>query len=86
MQAGSQENEDNFKRTNMKELWGAAKLEAELAAAKEDLRGVEKNIRKILGRDAPDGENGVVQQNNRYDLCLVFLCLNLTYHRLRCVL
>lgn len=46
-------------------LWGADKLEAELAAAKDDLRGLEKNIRKILGRDAPDGENGLAQQNNR---------------------
>ncbi|XP_011502608.1 PREDICTED: pinin [Ceratosolen solmsi marchali] len=49
----------------MKELWGAEKLEAELEAAKDDLRGLEKNIRKILGRDVPEGENGAVQTANR---------------------
>jgi hypothetical protein len=49
----------------MKELWGAEKLEAELEAAKDDLRGLEKNIRKILGRDVPEGENGAAQAANR---------------------
>ncbi|XP_014212452.1 pinin [Copidosoma floridanum] len=44
----------------MREIWGAEKLEAELEAAKDGLRGLEKNIRKILGRDVPDGENGAV--------------------------
>ncbi|KAJ8670435.1 hypothetical protein QAD02_001694 [Eretmocerus hayati] len=50
----------------MRELWGADKLEAQLAAAKDDLRGLEKNIRKILGRDSqPDGENGSFQNQKQ---------------------
>lgn len=50
----------------MKEAWVAEKLEAELEAAKDDLRGLEKNIRKILGRDVPEGENGAAPTPVRF--------------------
>lgn len=50
----------------MREVWAAEKLEAELEAARDGLRGLDRNIRKILGRDLPDGENGSVQPPSRF--------------------
>lgn len=43
------------------EAWGAERLEAQLEAARDGLRGLDRSIRKILGRDLPDGENGPLQ-------------------------
>lgn len=43
------------------EPWGADQLEAQLEAARDGLRGLDRSIRKILGRDLPDGENGPLQ-------------------------
>lgn len=43
------------------ETWGAERLEAQLEAARDGLRGLDRSIRKILGRDLPDGENGPLQ-------------------------
>lgn len=44
---------------------GADKLEAELQAARDGLRELDRDIRKILGRDLPDTENGMNQQSVR---------------------
>ncbi|KAL7298354.1 hypothetical protein TKK_0008697 [Trichogramma kaykai] len=52
----------------MKESWGADNLEAQLEAARDGLRGLEKNIRKILGRDVAEGENGTVPATARLNL------------------
>lgn len=43
------------------ETWGAEKLEAQLETARDGLRSLERNIRKIMGRDLPDGESGPLQ-------------------------
>ncbi|XP_050463176.1 pinin [Cataglyphis hispanica] len=43
------------------EIWGAERLEAQLEAARDGLRGLDRSIRKILGRDLPDGESGSLQ-------------------------
>ncbi|KAL6422265.1 hypothetical protein ACFW04_010554 [Cataglyphis niger] len=43
------------------EIWGAERLEAQLEAARDGLRGLDRSIRKILGRDLPDGEGGSLQ-------------------------
>lgn len=43
------------------EIWGAERLEAQLEAARDGLRGLDRSIRKILGRDLPDGESGPLQ-------------------------
>lgn len=44
-------------KLDIRESWGAEKLEAELEAARDSLRCLDRNIQKILGRDPPDGEN-----------------------------
>lgn len=54
-----------MRRLDSKENWGADKLEAELQAARDGLRELERDIRKILGRDLPDTENGLNQQSVR---------------------
>lgn len=54
-----------MRRLDSKETWGAERLEAELEAARDGLRGLDRDIRKILGRDLPDGENGPVQSSQR---------------------
>ena len=43
------------------EAWGAERLESLLESARDGLRGLDRSIRKILGRDLPDGENGPLQ-------------------------
>ncbi|XP_070156091.1 pinin [Polyergus mexicanus] len=43
------------------EIWGAERLEAQLEAARDGLRGLDRSIRKILGRDLPDGESSSLQ-------------------------
>lgn len=43
------------------EIWGAERLEAQLEAARDGLRGLDRSIRKILGRDLPDSESGPLQ-------------------------
>ncbi|XP_015592532.1 pinin [Cephus cinctus] len=48
-----------MRKLDAKEPWGAERLEAELEAARDGLRGLDRNIRKILGRDVPDGENTI---------------------------
>ncbi|XP_012280202.1 pinin [Orussus abietinus] len=48
-----------MRKLDSKEPWGAERLEAELEAARDGLRGLDRNIRKILGRDLPDGENQI---------------------------
>lgn len=53
--------------------WGADRIEAELEAARDGLRGLDRNIRKILGRDLPDTENGGQQQSPRY-YSVCFIC------------
>nr|XP_033325433.1 pinin isoform X2 [Megalopta genalis] len=50
-----------MRKLDAQEAWGADKLEAQLEAARDGLRGLDRNIRKILGRDLPDGENGPIQ-------------------------
>ncbi|XP_057340814.1 pinin [Microplitis mediator] len=54
-----------MRRLDSKENWGADKLEAELQAARDGLRELDRDIRKILGRDLPDTENGLNQQSVR---------------------
>ena len=44
----------------MSVAWDADELKAQLDAARGNLRGLEKDIRKILGRDVAEGENGTV--------------------------
>lgn len=48
------------------EIWGAERLEAQLEAARDGLRGLDRSIRKILGRDLPDGESGPLQPSRLY--------------------
>lgn len=55
-----------MRRLDAKETWGAERLEAELEVARDGLRGLDRDIRKILGRDLPDGENGSAQPPPRY--------------------
>ncbi|XP_053979126.1 pinin [Hylaeus anthracinus] len=50
-----------MRKLDPQEAWGADRLEAQLEAARDGLRGLDRSIRKILGRDLPDGENGPVQ-------------------------
>ncbi|XP_076662392.1 desmosome associated protein-like protein pinnin isoform X1 [Halictus rubicundus] len=50
-----------MRKLDAQEAWGADKLEAQLEAARDGLRGLDRSIRKILGRDLPDGENGPIQ-------------------------
>lgn len=57
-----------MRRLDSQETWVAEKLEAQLEAARDDLRGLDRSIRKILGRDLPDGENASVP--SRLDLFL----------------
>ncbi|XP_015190642.1 PREDICTED: pinin isoform X1 [Polistes dominula] len=47
-----------MRKLDLQESWGADRLEAELEAARDGLKGLDRSIRKILGRDLPDGENG----------------------------
>lgn len=54
-----------MRRLDNKEGWGAERLEAELEAARDGLRGLDRDIRKILGRDLPDSENGALQPSSR---------------------
>lgn len=54
-----------MRKLDAREPWGADKLEAELEAARDNLRGLDRNIRKILGRDLPDGETGSLQPSPR---------------------
>uniref|UniRef100_A0A0C9S1Z0 PNN_1 protein n=1 Tax=Fopius arisanus TaxID=64838 RepID=A0A0C9S1Z0_9HYME len=53
-----------MRRLDSKE-YGSERLEAELEAARDGLRCLDKDIRKILGRDLPDGENAPVQLSSR---------------------
>ncbi|XP_046736555.1 pinin [Diprion similis] len=46
-----------MRKLETRESWGAEKLEAQLEAARDNLRGLDRSIQKILGRDPPDGEN-----------------------------
>lgn len=50
-----------MRKLDSQEPWGADRLEAQLEAARDGLRGLDRSIRKILGRDLPDGENGPLQ-------------------------
>lgn len=50
-----------MRKLDCQEQWGADRLEAQLEAARDGLRGLDRNIRKILGRDLPDGESGPLQ-------------------------
>ncbi|XP_012149097.1 desmosome associated protein-like protein pinnin isoform X1 [Megachile rotundata] len=50
-----------MRKLDVQEAWGAERLEAQLEAARDGLRGLDRSIRKILGRDLPDGENGPIQ-------------------------
>ncbi|XP_033188671.1 desmosome associated protein-like protein pinnin [Bombus vancouverensis nearcticus] len=50
-----------MRKLDTQEAWGAESLEAQLEAARDGLRGLDRSIRKILGRDLPDGENGPLQ-------------------------
>lgn len=50
-----------MRKLDPQEAWGAERLEAQLEAARDGLRGLDRSIRKILGRDLPDGENGPIQ-------------------------
>lgn len=50
-----------MRKLDSQELWAAEKLEAQLESARDDLRGLDRSIRKLLGRDLPDGENGPLQ-------------------------
>ncbi|XP_017767404.1 PREDICTED: pinin [Eufriesea mexicana] len=50
-----------MRKLDTQEAWGAERLEAQLEAARDGLRGLDRSIRKILGRDLPDGENGPLQ-------------------------
>lgn len=50
-----------MRELDVQEVWGAERLEAQLEAARDGLRGLDRSIRKILGRDLPDGENGPIQ-------------------------
>ncbi|XP_017892082.1 pinin isoform X2 [Ceratina calcarata] len=50
-----------MRKLDVQEAWGADRLEAQLEAARDGLRGLDRSIRKILGRDLPDGENGPIQ-------------------------
>ncbi|KAG7199296.1 hypothetical protein KM043_018151 [Ampulex compressa] len=50
-----------MRKLDLQEAWGADRLEAQLEAARDGLRGLDRSIRKILGRDLPDGENGPPQ-------------------------
>ncbi|XP_012269318.1 pinin [Athalia rosae] len=46
-----------MRKLEARESWGAERLEAELESARDSLRGLDRSIQKILGRDPPDGEN-----------------------------
>lgn len=61
-----------MRKLDSREPWGADKLEAELEAARDNLRGLDRNIRKILGRDLPDGETGSLQPSPRFISPLIF--------------
>ncbi|XP_011880744.1 PREDICTED: pinin [Vollenhovia emeryi] len=50
-----------MRKLDCQEQWGAARIEAELEFARDELRGLDRSIRKILGRDVPDGESGPLQ-------------------------
>lgn len=50
-----------MRELNSQELWGAEKLESELEVARDGLRGLDRSIRKILGRDLPESESGPLQ-------------------------
>ncbi|KAL0123339.1 hypothetical protein PUN28_005700 [Cardiocondyla obscurior] len=50
-----------MRKLDYQELWGADRLEAQLELARDGLRGLDRSIRKILGRDVPDGESGPLQ-------------------------
>jgi len=50
-----------MRKLECQEQWGAEKLEAQLEVARDGLRGLDRSIRKILGRDVPDGESGPLQ-------------------------
>ncbi|XP_063972117.1 pinin [Diachasmimorpha longicaudata] len=53
-----------MRRLDSKE-YGSERLEAELEAARDGLRCLDKDIRKILGRDLPEGENAPTQLSSR---------------------
>lgn len=69
-----------MQKLDLKEAWGADKLEAELESARDELRGLDKNIRKILGKDLPDGENAPLQQTQRFTTRLsnLFMSTNIS--------
>ncbi|RLU18898.1 hypothetical protein DMN91_009256 [Ooceraea biroi] len=50
-----------MRKLNPQEVWGAERWESELETARDGLRGLDRRIRKILGRDLPDGESGPLQ-------------------------
>ncbi|XP_036140207.1 pinin isoform X2 [Monomorium pharaonis] len=50
-----------MRKLNCQDLWGADKLEAQLEIARDGLRGLDRSIRKILGRELPDGESAPLQ-------------------------
>lgn len=50
-----------MRKLDCQEQWGAERLEAQLEIARDGLRGLDRSIRKILGRDLPDGESGPLQ-------------------------
>ncbi|XP_012217379.1 pinin [Linepithema humile] len=50
-----------MRKLDCQEIWDAERLEAQLEAARDGLRGLDRSIRKILGRDLPDGESGPLQ-------------------------
>lgn len=54
-----------MRKLDSKETWGAERLEADLEAARDGLRDLDRDIRKILGRDLPDSENGQLQSTPR---------------------
>ena len=66
-----------MRKLDSKEPWGADKLEAELETARDNLRGLDRNIRKILGQDLPDGETGPLQPPSRYVLYYFNLLLKM---------
>ena len=62
-----------MRKLDAKEPWRADKLEADLETARDNLRGLDRNIRKILGRDLPDGETGPLQPPLRFALYFINL-------------
>lgn len=62
-----------MRKLDTQEAWGAERLEAQLEAARDGLRGLDRSIRKILGRDLLDGENGPLQPPPRLNYKFIFI-------------